>query len=272
MLTNGKDVSEGPLGTLMFQSINVTGEHTMKTNVVVAVFNVESEGYQALTELKNAVSGDKFFVSAAALVKKDEDSCQYLDGFDTGLYTADDAIAGGLLGMMLGVIGGPLGLLIGGSYGALVGMVIDDEDAVLGVSMLDQIADKLDDGMVALVALADEAAEEELDAKLSGFDVVIARFDADKVADEVDRAYEKQAEMARLARMELRKETKDQARADIQESVKQGQENFRYDMAVTKGTIKELKAERKARIQEKREKRIEELEENSEILKQNFTK
>ena len=106
----------------------------MKTNVVVAVFNVESEGYQALTELKNAVSGDKFFVSAAALVKKDEDSCQYLDGFDTGLYTADDAIAGGLLGMMLGVIGGPLGLLIGGSYGALVGMVIDDEDAVLGVS------------------------------------------------------------------------------------------------------------------------------------------
>ena len=151
-------------------------------------------------------------------------------------------------------------------------MIIDDEDAVLGVSMLDQIADKLDDGMVALVALADEAAEEELDATLSGFDVVIARFDADKVADEVDRAYEKQAEMARLARMELRKETKDQARADIQESVKQGQENFRYDMAVTKGTIKELKAERKARIQEKREKRIEELEENSEILKQNFTK
>ena len=46
----------------------------------------------------------------------------------------------------------------------------------------------------------------------------------------------------------------------------------KIDMAVTKGTIRELKAERKARIQEKREKRIEELEENSEILKQNFTK
>ena len=78
--------------------------------------------------------------------------------------------------------------------------------------------------------------------------------------------------MARLARMELRKEAKDQARADIRESVKQGQENFKYDMAVTKGTIKEFKAERKARIQEKREQRFEELEENSEILRQNFTK
>ena len=156
--------------------------------------------------------------------------------------------------------------------GAGIVVNLDAADSAYGASMLEQIADKLDDGMVALVALADEAAEEELDAKLSGFDVVIARFDADKVADEVDRAYEKQAEMARLARMELRKETKDQVRADIQESVKQGQENFRYDMAVTKGTIKELKAERKARIQEKREKRIEELEENSEILKQNFTK
>ena len=43
-------------------------------------------------------------------------------------------------------------------------------------------------------------------------------------------------------------------------------------MAVTKGTIKELKAERKARMQEKREQKIEELEENSEILRQNFTK
>lgn len=43
-------------------------------------------------------------------------------------------------------------------------------------------------------------------------------------------------------------------------------------MAVTKGTIKEFKAERKARIQEKREQRFEELEENSEILRQNFTK
>ncbi len=72
--------------------------------------------------------------------------------------------------------------------------------------------------------------------------------------------------------MELRKEAKEQARADIQDSVKQGQANFKYDMAVTKGTIKELKAERKARMQEKREQKIEELEENSEILRQNFTK
>ena len=54
--------------------------------------------------------------------------------------------------------------------------------------------------------------------------------------------------------------------------MKQGQENFKYDMAVTKGAIKELKAERKTILQEKREQRIEELEENSEILKQNFTK
>lgn len=71
--------------------------------------------------------------------------------------------------------------------------------------------------------------------------------------------------------MELRKEAKEQARADIQDFVKQGQANFKYDMAVTKGTIKELKAERKARMQEKREQKIEELEENSEILRQNFT-
>jgi uncharacterized membrane protein len=187
-------------------------------NVVVAVFKVESEGYQALSELSQAAAGDTYLVSAAALVKKTGNACFYLDGFDTGAHTANDAAIGGLIGMTVGILAGPLGVLLGGSYGALVGATVDAGDAVFGASMLDQMADKLDDGMVALIALAAEETPAVLDAKLGAYDTVIARFDADAVADEVDKAYEKQAEMARLAKIEVREKEKAEFEAQMEEN------------------------------------------------------
>ena len=170
--------------------------------------------------------------------------------------------------MLLGIFAGPIGILLGGSYGALLGMTLDAEDASLGVSMLDQIADKLDDGMVALVALAGEESNDALDAKLSAYDTVIARFDAEAVAVEVDKAYETQAEMARQARQELRKER----RNEVRDSISQGIENFKSDMEITKASIEEIDADRKDAKQAKKEKRQEEFEENSELLRQGFTK
>ena len=198
----------------------------MEKNVIVAVFKVESEGYQALSELRQEAGAETYLVSAAALVKKEKDSCFYLDGFDTGVQTTNDTMIGGLIGMTIGILGGPLGMLLGGSYGALVGSTVDAGEAMFGASMLDQIADKLDDGMVALVALTEEENEEALDAKLSAYDTIIARFDAEAVAEEVDRAYEKQAEMARQARMELRKEQKEKAREELKENMEILSANF----------------------------------------------
>ena len=190
----------------------------MEKNVLVAVFKVESEGFQALAELRQAAEGETYAVSAAALVKKEKNVCTYLDGFDTGAHTTNDAVIGGLIGMTLCILGGPLGVLLGGSYGSLVGMTVDAGDACFGASMLDQMADKLDDGMVALIALAAEETPAVLDAKLGAYDTVIARFDADAVADEVDKAYEKQAEMARLAKIEVREKEKAEFEAQMEEN------------------------------------------------------
>ena len=195
-------------------------------NVVVAVFGVESEGFQALSEMRQQAVADTYMVSAAALVKKTGDACFYLDGFDTGAHTQNDAVIGGLIGMVVGIIGGPLGVLLGGSYGALVGATVDAGDAVFGASMLDQIADKLDDGMVALVALAAEETTDALDTVLSAYDTVIARFDAEAVAEEVDRAYEKQSEMARQAKMELRKQQKEETKKQLEENEEILRHNF----------------------------------------------
>lgn len=180
----------------------------MEKNVIVTLFNVESEGYQALSELKQAPGTDTYLVAAAALVKKENGKVEVVDAFDTGVKTTDDAVTGGLVGMAAGILAGPLGMLLGASYGALVGMTLDSVDVQQGLSMLERVSSKLDDGMFALIALADETAPDALDEKLSAFDTVIARFDADVVADEVARAQEMQKEMARLARLELRNERK----------------------------------------------------------------
>ena len=199
----------------------------MKTNVVVTVFNVESEGFQALTELRQKPVTEEYAVSAGALLKKKGENCDVLDGFDTGIDSANDTAIGGLLGMTIGILGGPIGMLLGGTYGALAGANLDTAESVFGMSMLEQIADKLDDGMVAIVALADEKKEAALDERFADYDVVIARFDADKVAEEVDRAYEMQHEMARRARMELRKEKEEAARKELEENAEILREGFR---------------------------------------------
>lgn len=244
----------------------------MEKNVVVAVFEVESEGYQALSQLRQAAGGETYLVSAAALLKKTENACYYLDGFDTGVHTANDAMKGGLIGMLVGIIGGPIGVLLGGSYGALLGMTLDASDAAFGASMIDQIADKLDDGSVAIVALTGEDSNAELDAFFAPFNAVVARFDAEAVADEVDRAYEAQAEMARLEKMQMEKEWSDQARKDIQDSIEQGTAKFKDDLSFTFAEIENLHAEHKAEKKAKKEQREKEFEEASEILRKGFSK
>ena len=244
-------------------------------NVVVAVFKVESEGFQALTELRQAAGGETYIVSAAALVKKADGVSTYLDGFDTGLNTRNDAMIGGLIGMMVGILAGPLGILLGGSYGALIGATVDSGDALFGASMLDQIAGKLDDGMVALVALTGETSEGAIDKMLSKYDTVIVRFDAEAVADEVDRAYEKQAELARQAKADLRKEKKEKRAAKFEAGADNAQKKAEEQagaMADKVSSAADKLADAIDGVKEKTEEAKEKLEENQEILKEGFSK
>ena len=82
-------------------------------NIVVASFEIESEGYQAITELKNNPGEENSLISQAILVKKEAEGIKVLDSFDTGVDTIDDTLKGGLIGTAIGIIGGPIGLLLG---------------------------------------------------------------------------------------------------------------------------------------------------------------
>ena len=188
-------------------------------NIIAAIFDVESEGYQAMTQLSRTPIIEETSILQMVLVKRENGTLKVCDSYDSGTHTTDDTLLGGLLGGLVGVLGGPVGMLLMGSYGALVGSLVDTGDALDTQTLMERVADKLQDGDVALIMLAEEISEEEVDNALKGFKVTIARFDAAAIANEVEMIEDSQKEKERLDRKELR-EAKKEERKDKLEAKK----------------------------------------------------
>lgn len=211
----------------------------MAQNIVVSIFDVESEGYQALTELKQNPGNEQSFIFQAALAKKEDNAVKVLDSFDTGVATTDDMAIGGLIGACMGILGGPIGVLLCGSYGALLGSVLDMGDAIDQASLIEQIANKVLDDKAVIVALTDEEDESVLDERLSKYQATILRYDAAVVAQEVEEARMMEEEMARQARAALRKEKN----AEFKGKVEDRREKLKASFADFKASLKKKEKE-----------------------------
>lgn len=216
--------------------------------IITAIFKVESEGYQAMTELKNAPATDAYFVSQAVLVKKENGRIAVLDYFDTGYETADDTALGGLIGATIGILGGPLGILLGGSIGMLAGSAVDTDDMFNNASLLERMADVFVDGEIAMMALEQETVEGAAQKALSKFDVTIVEEDAAVVAAEVRHAEEVQKELEKQARKELRAEKKE----DRKQAIADHREKIKSDFADRKAKRAEKKEAKKAEKEAKK--------------------
>ncbi len=178
----------------------------MKENVILVNYKVESEAYQALSELKRETANPNFTISQAVVVKKENGTIRIMDGFVNAAATGDDTWKGSLIGSLVGILGGPLGILLGGSVGMLIGEAVDAGDLAGNASLLEKAGDSVSDGETAMLLLAQEEYETPLTAKLNAFDVTITRFDAAEVAAEVEHARELEKQMAREARERMREE------------------------------------------------------------------
>ena len=203
----------------------------MLENVIAVVFDVESEAYQAITELKKVTVTSSFVVSQAALVKRQYGILTVNDSFDIGVETRDDTYKGGLIGMLTGILGGPIGMLLGGSFGTLIGSAIDAGDAVKNASIIEKVSQNIGEEQTALLLMVQEIAEGAIDREFAKFSVAIARYDAAEVQAEIEEAAKLQKEMEKEAQKRLRQEKSDERKAKIQE--------FRDD---TKRRFEELKA------------------------------
>lgn len=189
----------------------------MSEHVVIVSFDVESEAYQAITELKRQPVSELYVVSQACIVKNAGGVILPQDQLDTGVETSDDTWRGGLIGSFVGILGGPIGVLLGGSMGALIGNTVDAGDTVKNISIIEKVSQALPEGKTALIALVSEESTVAFDARFEKFAVQISREDAAEVAEEIEKAQELQREMEKEARKKLREEKKEDRKQKIED-------------------------------------------------------
>ena len=175
-------------------------------NVVVSIFAVESEAFQAFTELRQMPLGEGYTVIEAGLLKSEDGIATMEDFF--GARAADAGETKGIvIGALVGILGGPIGVLLGATYGGLVGTTVDTAATTDSLTAIEVIASKLCDGEVAIVALVQEE-EPAFDAAFAKYQTINIRYDVADIADEVDRMYDLQADIANQVVQELKADRK----------------------------------------------------------------
>lgn len=171
----------------------------MNQNIIVVLFDVPSEAYQAFSELKTYTQTVDTLIAQAVLIKKENSLVLPVESANFTANTAEGAWTGGIIGSLVGILGGPIGILLGGTAGALIGGDAGTDETIGETLLLENTARKLDDGSTAIVILAQESDEAVLDAFFNRFKSVILRQDAAVAQQDVLAALEAQQEIARQA-------------------------------------------------------------------------
>ena len=210
----------------------------MNDNVVIAIFEVESEAYQAFNQLKNASAGEGYSAPEAALIQNKANAIEVLDGYGYGPVDSG-ASKGMVIGSLIGILGGPFGVLLGAATGALAGSVSDDNRAVDTASVVAVVASKIYDGEIAIAALVQEE-EPAFDAVFADYKTTIVRYDAADIADDVERLYDFSAEITNQVVQEVkadRKAERADRREEKREKIKAGLDEYAEATNRTMGDV-----------------------------------
>lgn len=174
------------------------------SNIVGALFTKESEAREAMAALSENPQINGTTIYQISLVKRKEGVLKLCDNFTSQHLNSNDTVKGGVVGGLIGLLAGPVGLLLGGAAGALMGKAGDLDNKDDSAALIEQAAQKLEEGDIALIALVDETNEEVLDHALVKYNTVVVRYDAEVIAKELEEAEKMEEEMARQAREKLR--------------------------------------------------------------------
>jgi len=193
-------------------------------NVIIAIFSEESKTYEALSELKSR-SGSTL-VLTAGVVKNVNGNLTVKDGYNLDDYGANWA-TGGLLGGVIGLLGGPVGVLLGGGLGTLIGSGVDASQADDTVNILKQVTSNLGNYELALLVIADENNNNELNQffRTHGSSHIIRESFID-VQTEVYQAQELEEHLAKEAKRKIREEKKAKWRAQAEAKQQELQDRF----------------------------------------------
>jgi len=165
-------------------------------NLVISVFNTESEAYQSFADLKAFRQTQTTKVAQIALVKNENGHIVEKERYDFEDSTTDATLKGGLLGAVIGLLGGPIGVLFGYGMGSLYGLAA---------------------GETAVVALVQEDNEAVIDAYFTKYDTQIMRWDVATVVAEIEAALQVQEDLYNQARAQMKAERKAERKAKREE-------------------------------------------------------
>jgi uncharacterized membrane protein len=184
-------------------------------NVITVSFADDRNAYNALTSLEELDTQRRIGVREAVVVARREDG-QVVPKDSAGSSDVPATAAGGLTGLLIGIIGGPLGMLLGGTYGLFAGSLFDLYDMTEADSSLAEISTSVAVGRTALLAVVDEANPEVVDAAMSALGGNVVRRPVAEVQAEIAAA-EKAERQAKLeARKELVRGRKERDSAAVQ--------------------------------------------------------
>ena len=171
-------------------------------NLVVSVFNTESEAYQSFADLKAFRQTQTTKVAQIALVKNENGHIVEKERYDFEDSTTDAALKGGLFGYGIGSL-----------YGLAAGDTVDTAEA----GLIDVVSQKLIDGETAVVALVQENNEAVIDAYFTKYDTQIVRWDVATVVAEIEAALQVQEDLYNQARAQMKAERKAERKAKLEE-------------------------------------------------------
>jgi uncharacterized membrane protein len=195
-------------------------EFTNAYNVISVSFDPDSNAYTALTALKELDSQGQLNLEAAAVVLRGEDGqIEVKDRVGSNDFAG--AASGGLLGLLIGIIGGPLGVLIGGTYGLMLGSLVDLDELEETDSVLSQISASARPGHTALLAQVTEQSPEVVDTAMASLGGSVLRRSVDDVEAEIAAAEKAQREAKREAARELRRGRRERGQQQVHAKVEQ---------------------------------------------------
>ena len=189
-------------------------------NVIAVAFEADVNAYAALTKLKELDAQDQIGVQEGVVVQRAADGSMVVKD-RIGSADLVGTTAGGLTGLLLGIIGGPLGVLVGGSTGLLVGSLFDLDDAEQVETALGEIAKSVQPEHTAVLAVVTEPSPEVIDAAMATFGGIVLRRSVYEVEAEVAAIENAERKAAREAQLELMRSKRDSNREAVRSKVDQ---------------------------------------------------
>ncbi|MEI5992497.1 DUF1269 domain-containing protein [Candidatus Enterococcus mansonii] len=162
----------------------------MSKRVIIMHFEVESQAYQAFSEIKKLYVEKKVKGEQMAVVTHVNDGIHQFKIDDFIDFTGNNHTStNSMIGMLIGILGGPLGILLGWFAGSLLGASQDAKEIQGAQTVFEHVTKQIGEGETGLLLIAEEEDNRPLNQlvmnELGG---EIIRLDFEDVEQEISNA------------------------------------------------------------------------------------